>query len=84
MVAGVIGMKKFIYDLWGDTVNIASRVTAEATAGMILVDTVTYRRVRESFQFEGPQMVNVKGKGELAVYRLVGRVGQAPAAPQNP
>ena len=72
VVAGVIGMKKFIYDLWGDTVNIASRVTAEAGAGSILVDTATYKRVRHLFDFEGPQMLMVKGKGELAAYRLIG------------
>jgi hypothetical protein len=40
---------------------------------------MTYRRVRESFEFEGPQMVNVKGKGELAVYRLIGPAGRATA-----
>ena len=78
VVAGVIGMKKFIYDLWGDTVNIASRVTSEATAGMILVDAVTYRRVRDDYEFEGPQILNVKGKGEVTAYRLLGR---KPAAP---
>jgi adenylate cyclase len=70
VVAGVIGMKKFIYDLWGDTVNIASRVTSEAGPGMIYVDTTTYKRVRQGFEFEGPRTVNVKGKGELMVYRL--------------
>jgi class 3 adenylate cyclase len=80
VVAGVIGMKKFIYDLWGDTVNIASRVTAEAGASTILVDAVTYRRVREEFEFEGPRMLNVKGKGELAAYRLVGRLGHGTTA----
>jgi class 3 adenylate cyclase len=74
VVAGVIGMKKFIYDLWGDTVNIASRVTAEATAGNILVDAMTYRRVRDQFRFDGPQLLNVKGKGEMTVYRLAGRL----------
>ena len=74
VVAGVIGMKKFIYDLWGDTVNIASRVTSEAGAGNILVDAVTYRRVRDLFEFEGPRLLNVKGKGEMTAYRLVGRV----------
>jgi adenylate cyclase len=80
VVAGVIGMKKFIYDLWGDTVNIASRVTAEAGAGIILVDAVTYRRVRDNFVFEGPQTLNVKGKGEMTAWRLIGRLGlQAPA-----
>jgi len=82
VVAGVIGMKKFIYDLWGDTVNIASRVTAEATAGMILLDATTYRRVRHSFEFEGPQTINVKGKGEVIVYRLIGR--KAPGASEQP
>jgi class 3 adenylate cyclase len=79
VVAGVIGMKKFIYDLWGDTVNIASRVTSEATAGMILLDATTYRRVRHSFEFEGPHTVSVKGKGEVTVYRLLGRKTQAAA-----
>lgn len=76
VVAGVIGMKKFIYDLWGDTVNIASRVTAEAGAGTILVDATTHRRVRHSFTFEGPQTVHVKGKGEMTVWRLIGRIGE--------
>jgi adenylate cyclase len=81
VVAGVIGMKKFIYDLWGDTVNIASRVTAEATAGMILLDSMTYRRVRHSFEFEGPHTISVKGKGEVTVYRLIGR--KAAGAAEN-
>ncbi len=79
VVAGVIGMKKFIYDLWGDTVNIASRVTEEAGPGTILVDATTYRRVRDVFEFEGPRIINVKGKGEISVYSLVGRKsGQPP------
>jgi len=71
VVAGVIGMKKFIYDLWGDTVNIASRVTEQAAPSTILVDATTYRRVRNNFEFEGPLSLNVKGKGEITVYRLV-------------
>ncbi len=73
VVAGVIGIKKFIYDLWGDTVNIAARVTEEADADTILVDVRTYRRVRHLFEFEGPHTLrNVKGKGEVTVYRLLG------------
>jgi adenylate cyclase len=80
VVAGVIGTKKFIYDLWGDTVNIASRVTSEATAGKILLDATTYRRVRDLFEFEGPLTLNVKGKGEISAWRLVGRKGAAGAA----
>jgi class 3 adenylate cyclase len=79
VVAGVIGMKKFIYDLWGDTVNIASRVTSEAGAGAILVDATTWRRVREDFEFDEPRIINVKGKkGEITVHRLLGR--KAPAS----
>ena len=74
VVAGVIGIKKFIYDLWGDTVNIAARVTSEARAGVIFVDAVTYRRVRSEFDFEGPQILkDIKGKGDMTVYRLIGR-----------
>ena len=72
VVAGVIGMKKFIYDLWGDTVNIASRVTEHAGPSMILVDATTYRRARNRFDFEGPTDIQVKGKGGLPVYRLLG------------
>ena len=76
VVAGVIGMKKFIYDLWGDTVNIASRVTEQAGPSTILVDATTYRRVRNNYDFEGPQSIQVKGKGEMVVYRLLGRKTQ--------
>jgi len=77
VVAGVIGIKKFIYDLWGDTVNIASRVTEQAGPSTILVDATTYRRVRNQYDFEGPQTIEVKGKGEITVYRLLGRKAQA-------
>ncbi|MGH8633944.1 MAG: adenylate/guanylate cyclase domain-containing protein [Burkholderiales bacterium] len=77
VVAGVIGMKKFIYDLWGDTVNIASRVTEQAAPSTIMVEATTYRRVRNEYEFEGPQSIQVKGKGEITVYRLLGRKTQA-------
>jgi len=77
VVAGVIGMKKFIYDLWGDTVNIAARVTEQAGPSTILVDTTTWRRVRNEFDFEGPQTIHVKGKGEITVYRLLAPKAQS-------
>jgi class 3 adenylate cyclase len=73
VVAGVVGKKKFIYDLWGDTVNIASRITSEGTPGTIQVDATTFRRLRERFDFGEPQTVHLKGKGSTAVYRLEGR-----------
>jgi adenylate cyclase len=53
VVAGVVGKKKFIYDLWGDTVNIASRVTTEGVPGIVQVDQRTYRRLCKSFDFSG-------------------------------
>lgn len=71
VVAGVIGTRKFIYDLWGDTVNTASRVTGEATAGIIYVDAMTYRRSRNQFEFEGPINIFGKGKGNIEVYKLI-------------
>jgi adenylate cyclase len=71
VVAGVIGTRKFIYDLWGDTVNMASRVTGEAKAGVILVDAVTYKRSRNLFQFDSPVHITIKGKGNAEVYQLV-------------
>jgi adenylate cyclase len=77
IVAGVLGKKKFIYDLWGDTVNIASRITSEGVPGMIQCDTMTYHRLASSFDFHEPQSIYLKGKGNMTVYRLVGRKGAA-------
>jgi class 3 adenylate cyclase len=73
VVAGVVGKKKFIYDLWGDTVNIASRITSEGVPGMVQVDEATYRRLHERFDFHEPQTIYLKGKGNMVVYRLIGR-----------
>jgi len=73
VIAGVIGAKRFVYDLWGDTVNIASRITAEAPEGEILVDRLTYRRLATRFNFAEPQELTFKGKGKMTVYRLLSR-----------
>jgi adenylate cyclase len=70
VVAGVIGRRKFSYDLWGDTVNIASRMCSEAMAGHIQVDTVTYRRLHNRFRFDDAHHIQVKGKGPMQVYNL--------------
>ena len=75
IVAGVLGKKKFIYDLWGDTVNIASRITSEGVPGMIQCDTMTYHRLSATFDFHEPQTIYLKGKGNMTVYRLIGRKG---------
>ena len=73
VVAGVVGRKKFIYDLWGDTVNIASRITSEGVPGAIHVDEPTYLRLRDRYAFHPPQSIYLKGKGDTRVYRLIGR-----------
>ena len=73
-VAGVIGSKRFVYDLWGDTVNVAFRITGEARNGSILVDKTTYRRISQRFRFEDEHEITVKGKDPMTVYRLAGRV----------
>lgn len=73
IVAGVVGKKKFIYDLWGDTVNIASRITAESGPGVIQCDATTCRRLSRKFDFAEPQALYLKGKGEVMAYQLIGR-----------
>jgi len=70
VVAGVVGKKKFIYDLWGDTVNLASRITSEGTPGMIHVDITTFQRLADAFDFAAPMEIYLKGKGNTRVYRL--------------
>jgi len=73
VVAGVIGKKKFIYDMWGDTVNVASRMAADAYSGSIQVDLTTYRRLHLRFNFDEAHDVEIKGKGKMQVYHLLGR-----------
>lgn len=72
VVAGVIGVRRFIYDLWGNTVNVASRLSSEAPPGKILVDQATCERLREQFRFSPAQTIAVKGKGPMTVYFLEG------------
>jgi len=83
VVAGVVGKKKFIYDLWGDTVNLASRITSEGVPGMIQVDETTYHRLANHYAFHEPQTLYLKGKGNTVVYRLIGPKGATPAAPES-
>jgi adenylate cyclase len=72
VVAGVIGSRKFAYDLWGDTVNTASRMEAAGTPGRIQVTRATYELLRDEFALEPRGTVSIKGKGKLETWYLVG------------
>jgi PAS domain S-box-containing protein len=73
VIAGVIGIKKFFYDLWGDTVNVASRMESQGVDGAIQVTDATYELLRDKYLFEERGVISVKGKGDMTTYLLTGR-----------
>ena len=70
VVAGVIGKTKFIYDIWGDSVNVASRMESTGIAGKIHVSERIYLLTKDSFSYSEPVTVEVKGKGLMKTYFL--------------
>ncbi|WP_341735692.1 adenylate/guanylate cyclase domain-containing protein [Microcoleus sp. CAWBG640] len=73
VVAGVIGVSKFTYDLWGDTVNVAARMEVTGVAGSIQVTDVTYELLKDKYLFKNRGLTPIKGKGDMVTYWLQGR-----------
>jgi adenylate cyclase len=80
VVAGVIGRKRFLYDLWGDAVNTASRMESHGTPGRIQITRATYELLADEFECQPRGTIAVKGKGEVEAWYLVRQRGDRPAA----
>jgi adenylate cyclase len=85
VVAGIIGRKKFIYDLWGESVNLASRMESHGRARCIQITRSTYELVKDTFDCEAMGTIEVKGAGQMEVWHVLGskRPGRA-ASPSAP
>ena len=73
VVGGVIGTRKFFYDVWGDAVNVASRMESTGLAGKIQVSNETYARLQGRFVLQPRGMIDVRGKGPMATWFLLAR-----------
>jgi adenylate cyclase len=71
MIAGVIGRRKFVYDVWGDAVNVASRMESHGLGGAVQITQATYELIKDEFVCEPRGTVNVKGKGEMEVWLVM-------------
>ncbi|MBM3851966.1 MAG: response regulator [Verrucomicrobia bacterium] len=71
VIAGVIGIRKFIYDVWGDTVNTASRLESHGAPGRVQVSDAVFQRLQDRFLFEPRGSIELKGRGPMTAYYLI-------------
>ena len=83
VVAGVIGRKRFLYDLWGDAVNTASRMESHGTPGRIQVTRATYELLADEFEFEPRGTIPIKGKGQVEAWYLIRLRGDSSAPAEH-
>jgi adenylate cyclase len=81
VVAGVVGTRKFFYDVWGDAVNVAARMEMTGSAGKIQVSQDIYERLRDEFVLESRGKIEVKGKGRMSTWFLLARKSLAVVQP---
>ncbi len=78
VIAGVIGRRKFVYDVWGDAVNVASRMESHGLGGAVQITQSTHELIKDEFVCEPRGMVDVKGKGDMEVWLVVGARDEKP------
>jgi guanylate cyclase len=79
VIGGVIGKRKFVYDVWGDAVNIASRMESHGMSGTIQITRATYELIKNEFACESRGTVDVKGKGEMEAWLVLSTKAKIPA-----
>ncbi len=77
VVAGVVGTRKFFYDVWGDAVNVASRMESTGEAGKIQLSEAVYRQLDGEFELETRGLIEIKGKGQMPTWFLIGQKARA-------